>query len=219
MKRALRIAGFGLLAGAGLTMALAGVANAHGRGGPGMQGAFGAGGGMQMTFAALDADGDGQITEEDLRALAEARFNEIDLDGSGTLGADELAASMHSQMTERMGDRAPRRGDSVTMMTTMAERMVAARDTDGDGMLSMAELEPANGFGRMIDRFDTDDDNAISQAEYDVAKAEMGDRKSRGGWGDRGDRGGWGDRGGHGGKGGDGWRGGPHGGKFGGRKN
>lgn len=218
MTRAYRIAGIGLLAGAAVTLATAGFVTAQGRGGFGIQDVFGPGGkgGFEMTFAALDADGNGQITEEDLRALATARFDELDLDGSGTLGADELAAAMDAAMTERMGgrmgDRASQRGDPVTMMTTMAERMVKARDTDGDGMLSMAELEPAKGFGRIIDRFDTDDDNAISQAEFDEAKAEMGDRKARrgdrGGWGGHGDRGGhggWGDRGG---KGGDGWRGG-----------
>jgi hypothetical protein len=229
MTRAYRIAGFGLLTSAAVTLAMAGMATAERRGGFGMQDMFGQGGqggGFAMTFATLDADGNGLITEEDLRALAEAKFTEMDLDGSGTLGPDELAAVMEARMTERMGgrmgermgDRGPQRADPVSMMTSMAERMVKARDTDGDGMLSMAELEPAKGFGRMIDRFDTDDDNAISQAEFDEAKAEMSDRKARrgdrgdrGGWGDRGDRGGhggMGDRGGKGGHGGDGWRGG-----------
>lgn len=213
MTRTLRIASLGLLAGAGLTVALAGMANAHGRGGPGMQGAFGAGepgGPLAQTFAALDADGDGLITEADLRAGVEVRMAAVDTDKSGTLDVDELTAAILTRMSERMGDRMdeanPRRGDPARMAARIAARMIDARDADGDGVVSMAELEPAKGFGRIIDRFDTDDDNAIGKAEYDVARAEietlMARRAARGGDGHKG-----------------GWRDGHHGGKFGGRNN
>ena len=56
----------------------------------------------------------------------------------------------------------------------MVERMLSARDADGDGVLSGAELSPAADIAALIDRFDTDDDNAWSEEEFaQAAKAEV----------------------------------------------
>jgi Ca2+-binding EF-hand superfamily protein len=203
MKHAFKIAGLGLLLGTAVTLAAA-PASARGPIGGGMAGpgGFGARGGLFATdFAELDVNGDGLITEEDLLARAEARFAEVDADGSGALDASELAAGAQARVEARMQNenRRPRGFDLETVGTRMAERMIEARDSDDDGVLSLAELGPDKGFGRVIDRFDTDDDNAISQAEFDAAKAEIGERHARGG--------GHGMRGGHGPQGGPGFGG------------
>ena len=189
MKHATRIALIGLMAGTAVAMA-AGVATAHGRMGPQM--GFGPGddgllglGERGMPFAVafvdLDTDDDGQITEEDLAARAAARFAEADADGSGTLSADELTARVVAQINARMQGQVPnpRMGDPAGMAKTLAERIVAARDSNKDGALAADELGPQVSYGRMIDRFDTDDDNAISQAEFDTAKAEMQTRMGK----------------------------------------
>jgi len=184
MKQVFRIAGLGLLAGATLGL---GATPMLARGGVD---AIGSRGIFATDFAALDANGDGQITEDDLAALATARLTEADTDGNGKLEASEIAA----QILARFEDRTDRmRGDPGTRAEAMAKRLVAARDTDGDGALVPEELAPAKGYARMIDRFDTDDDNAISAAEYDEAKAEITARADKRGMGGRGD----GPRGGH----------------------
>lgn len=208
MRNAYKIAGLGLLLGTAVTLAAV-PASARGpmddRFG-GLDG-FGERGGFFTTaFTELDVSGDGQITEEDLLAGAEARFAGVDTDGNGGLSAEELAASVKARIEERIaaaGDNAPARTPSATqletMTTRMAERLIGARDGDKDGVVSLAELTPDTGFGRMIDRFDTDDDNAISEAEFDAAKQEISDRYAA--RNDRGERGGWGERGGKGGHG------------------
>lgn len=191
MKHAFRIAGLGLLLGSAVALAAA-PASARGPMGdmPGGIGGFAQPGGFfANTFAELDANGDSQITEEDLNAAAEARLAEADADGNGSLDAAELAAAAQTHIAERMQGRTmgPRGIDAETMAARMAERILDARDADKDGGLSVAELGPDKGFGRVIDRFDTDDDNAISQAEFDEAKAEMSARFAR--YDDRGGRG------------------------------
>jgi EF hand len=183
MKHAFKIAGLGVLLGSAVALA-AGPATARGPMADGMAGFGGVGergGFLTATFADFDLNGDGQITEDDLTAAAEARLAEVDTDASGTLDATELAAAVAARMDERMQGRdIGRRGMTAEAMATqMAERMIAARDTDKDGVLSLTELGPDTGLGRVIDRFDTDDDNAISQAEFDTAKAEMADRFAR----------------------------------------
>jgi Ca2+-binding EF-hand superfamily protein len=196
MKNGFRIAGLGVLMSAAAMLAAA-PASARGPMGdmPGGIGGFAQRGGMfATTFAELDLNGDGQITEEDLTAAAQSHFADVDTDGNGKLDAAELATAMQARITERMQGRTmgPRGMDADTMSARMAERILDARDADNDGALSLAELEPEKGFGRVIDRFDTDDDNAVSQAEFDEAKADMSARFARqddhggrghGGWG------------------------------------
>ncbi|MBC7133636.1 MAG: EF-hand domain-containing protein [Roseovarius sp.] len=80
-----------------------------------------------------------------------ARFEGADTDGDGLLGPEELAARMTEQAAARIAAR--------------VERMIARHDADGDGMLSLDELQAAQG-GRMFERLDADGDGMISPGEF-----------------------------------------------------
>lgn len=144
-------------------------------GGPGM------GMGPRFDFAAVDADKDGKVTEAELTAWRAAEAGKIDANKDGKLSAEELAAARLAEMTARA--------------TEMATRMVADLDTDGDGLLTAAEMAARPGPARMFDHADADGDGAVTQAELDAMRAEgpRGDGERRGHHG-----------GGHGG--GHGWR-------------
>lgn len=202
MKNAYKIAGFGLAAGAAVMIAFAAPATARGpAGGFGgdramngaMGGAMGPGarGLFAVQFTDLDTDGDGFITEAELAARAQAlaadRVAGVDADGDGTVTAEELEAQILDRIGERgqarmgKGDRQGRQAaDPAEMAKVMVERMLAARDTDEDGVLSGEELSPAADIAALVDRFDSDDDNAWSEEEF----AQV--TKGRGGFGDRG---------------------------------
>ncbi len=130
-------------------MGLATAANAHGaRDG-------------SARFEAFDADGNGQITLEEIRARGAARFAEIDANGDGAVSADELKA--------RMDKRADRR----------IERMIDRLDTNADGALSQSELTARRDPAKMMERFDTDASGGISAEEF--AEARKAFAKRRGG--------------------------------------
>ncbi len=173
MKRMTKIAATALLAGSVFSLTATGIALAHGaqRGG-------GPSGVMAMEFADLDGNGDGQITVDDLLAQAQARFAAADSNGDGTLDPAEMLAQAEARMAERKPDAQEQRGPNRSKRAAWAiERMIANRDQNGDGVLSLEEMVPLAGMERMIDRFDTDDDNAVSEAEFDVAQKEIFDRR------------------------------------------
>lgn len=137
------------------------------------------GGFMQMEFVDVDLDKNGQITVEDLQAAAKARFDTADANGDGALTLDELKAQAEKRMADRMAAKGDGKGDGKGKMFQKRmgwklEDMLAKKDTDGNGSLSFDEMSPdVAKLERMIDRFDTDDDNAISAAEFDAAQEEM----------------------------------------------
>jgi hypothetical protein len=153
-----------------LAAGLSTVAFADNRGGMG-----GGMGGMEMgpmpafDFATLDADKDGKVTQAELDAAHAARVAEVDANKDGLLSGDELAA-MHLKM---MAERA----------NTMAAEMVTRMDTDGDKLLSAAEMAVRPGSDRMFGMIDADGDGAITQAEADAAKEKMAERGGRDGKG------------------------------------
>jgi hypothetical protein len=63
--------------------------------------------------------------------------------------------------------------------------MIAERDTDGDGLLSAAELQPNSGQGLavMFARLDADADGTVTAEEFQTVQAQMGQRMQRGGEG------------------------------------
>lgn len=169
MKRGVLISGLMALALAGT--AVMGVAASDDRAGgkPGMGHR-----GAMLPFDEIDANGDGKITADEMRAHADQRFAAIDTNGDGVVDAAEIQAHMLARATERMQER--------------SARMIARLDTDGDGALSRDEMragakrggDSEARFERMIKRFDTDGDGAISREEMDAARAAWAERGPRG---------------------------------------
>lgn len=122
----------------------------------GMQGA----GRMMPDFDAIDTDGDDRITPSEMTAHMQARFDAADSDGDGLLSRDELV----SRMMEHQDDRMARRAD----------RMIERHDADGDGQISLQEMQAARQDG-MMERMDRDDDGTISREEFNRAAGRHGD--------------------------------------------
>ncbi len=91
--------------------------------------------------------GHGMMGMEDMAA----RFEGADADGDGQLSRDEIVARMTERATARIA--------------AQADRMIARHDGDGDGMVSVAELQTAP-TGRMFERLDVDGNGAISPEEF-----------------------------------------------------
>lgn len=112
-----------------------------------------------LDFAAVDTDGDGKISPTELTAWRAAQATAVDADGDGLVSVEELAAMHLRAATDRATDR--------------ATRMIADRDTDGDGKLSASEMALAPVPTRLFQRLDTDGDDAISEAELTAARDRM----------------------------------------------
>ena len=155
-------------------LAAAGATLADQRGGMGQM--HGEGRMGQLSFAELDADGNGLFSPEDMAARADARFAELDANGDGQVLREEFLAHAAARASDRAGE--------------MFDRL----DADGDGVLSRDAIEavggPGRGVERMISRFDADNDGALSEAEFDTAMANMRERFGRGGHEGREGRGG-----------------------------
>jgi EF hand len=161
-----KTAGLGLVAVAALMLGTAAIADNMGqmRMGDGM-GGHGMGDGPALDLAAIDVDKDGKISKDEMTAYQEARVASIDANKDGMLSADELAAMHLQEMTDAA--------------KTMAGRMIELLDTDGDKLLSAAEMASRPMPADFFDRADTNGDGFIDQSEIDAAKARMAERGDR----------------------------------------
>ncbi|QOL80797.1 EF-hand domain-containing protein [Pseudooceanicola spongiae] len=137
--------------------------------------------GAHPEFSTIDANGDGQISQDELDLIATQRFAAIDTDGNGTVSTEEMVAHMKAMEEQRRADRE----------TRMAEKMIARMDLNDDGVLSADEMKP--GAVRppktMLERLDTDGNGTISQEEFAAAEKRMDEMRERSGkWGGRGER-------------------------------
>lgn len=119
-------------------------------------------GGERPSFETLDVDGSGEITTEDLSALRDQRFNEMDTNGDGTISQEEFVAAQAARSEDR------------------ATRIFERLDADGDGTLSRDVIESERRRGiadRVLSRFDEDNSGGLNAEEFDEAQARFQDRR------------------------------------------
>ena len=119
----------------------------------------------RMNFEALDTDGNGEISREEMQAQMESRFTGADTDGDGVLSRDELVAAGQKRVEDRV------------------QRMLDRFDEDGDGSLSADEMPRPDErrAARMFDMIDSDDSGGISKEEFAEMRERMEERHTRGG--------------------------------------
>jgi Ca2+-binding EF-hand superfamily protein len=122
-------------------LAIGTTAFAEGRGGFGFRGHF---------FDRLDANADGKVTREEVRADAQRRFAEFDLDKNGKIDASELKTAGETKLGDiqaRIAEHLQKRdlnhdGQwSKDELSRMPVGVFTKLDKDGNGVLTRAELE------------------------------------------------------------------------------
>jgi Ca2+-binding EF-hand superfamily protein len=113
-------------------------------GGPGKAGM------MKERMAALDTDGDGEVSEAEIKAHKAAMFVAIDTNSDGQLSEAELSAHHDAKRAQRKAKFEDRRGDRVD---NMFERF----DTNKDGSITRDEVAAVQ---------------AAKEAEWEAKKAE-----------------------------------------------
>lgn len=151
-----------------------------------------------MHFEKLDTNGDGVIARAEVEQLAAESFGKIDADTDGFLTQDELKAAheahraeMKAKWAEKAQGKEPRKAKAETdpakkearkaKMAEKSAKRFAAIDTDSDGRWSQAEYT-----AHRLEHFakiDTDGDGNVSAAEQEAAKAKM--KEKRGKWRDK----------------------------------
>ncbi|MFQ6548693.1 EF-hand domain-containing protein [Aestuariibius sp. 2305UL40-4] len=111
------------------------------------------GGPGAASFDAIDADGDGVLSEAEMQQFSEMAFEErfarADADGDGALNAAEMEA-MRSERTDRR-----------------MQRMMGRLDRNNDGLLQYVELSQMAGRNRIFGRLDANQDGEVSRDEFE----------------------------------------------------
>ena len=162
--------------------------------------AYGHKGGGERRLEQLDTNADGVIAKSEAEAAAVAGFAMVDANADGFLTHEELKAGHEAHRGEmkakwdakREADgkppREPKGGKDPAKMEARKAKMqeraaehFAAVDTNGDGKWSQVEFttEKLAHFTKL----DTDGDGNITEAEREVARAKM--KEHRGKWRDK----------------------------------
>ena len=111
---------------------------------------------LEARFDAIDSNGDRALSVEEMKQAHQNRFEDIDANGDAGVSAEELANHLIQQRSKRA---------------------ISHRDTDGDGMLSLAEL-PDRSADMM--KFDLDENGVVTKTELKMAMKAMRGHRRRG---------------------------------------
>ena len=107
------------------------------------------------SFGMLDRDGSGEITQSELEAMGQSRFDARDTNGDGVLDKSELIEASTKRTEARV------------------DRIIKRLDANGDGTLSREEMEARRNTDRVFARMDTDGSGGLSPAEFEEGKEQM----------------------------------------------
>ena len=151
------------------------------------RGGRGPGGGLMSA----DTDQDGKISRAEFMAQSSERFAKLDANGDGQISGDEMKAMME-RMREggRMGGRHGMGGEAAGAMMPPpppgpmgghrghhGAGRLARLDTNQDGKISRDEMRAD--ADKHFAKLDTNGDGFIDQAEMDAARARMKDRMGK----------------------------------------
>ncbi|MEM9370083.1 MAG: hypothetical protein AAGA26_02880 [Pseudomonadota bacterium] len=109
--------------------------------------------GQGMPFEAIDLNGDGSLTKQELSEFSAKMFARIDIDGNGSLSEQEI--------TEAARNRAEERG----------KKRFALADEDGNGVVDQSEFTQRREKRQamLFNRFDANSDGLLSRDEAEDA--------------------------------------------------
>jgi Ca2+-binding EF-hand superfamily protein len=123
-----------------------------------MPGGLGGPRGARIDFVAIDADGDGALTRDELTARATTRLAAADANGDGALDRAELIAALPGPRNTILMVFAP------DPAAERADRFLAFMGVAENGRVEIAAIAERQVNG-LVARFDADRDGAISRAE------------------------------------------------------
>jgi len=134
--------------------------------------AFAEGGkrGGKLDFSTVDTNEDGFITVEELQAHQVARFAERDANGDGFLNADEMKAAWVARAEEKG------REINEERLERRVEFMLRGLDENNDNQVSAEEAQKGDP-AQMIERLDTDGDGKISVAELEEIRGKKSKKR------------------------------------------
>lgn len=136
---------------------------------------FGPHGAAGIDVTAIDTDGNGVLSRDELRARAIERIGAADANGDGALDRDELIAALPGGGGAGFVEifSAPPQG-------RMADRILAVAGATEAGSVEVTVLADQR-VNMLLARLDADNDAAISAEEAEAGSGRMHDRMARGG--------------------------------------